>query len=226
MRICASIMESTIEGFVEKASLAKGADLIEIRVDGLKEQSPLLAEELLRRIKDVVEVPVILTNRGRNEGGAFRGTEEERVGIIQRCIDLVDLVDVEYSTERALRDGIIRELKEAGGEVIVSYHDFKGTPDKEEMLALLRSEHEAGADIAKLAVTAKTYDDVLSLLYVTNKASKEGRVVTISMGDVGRLSRIAAPFFGSEITYASVGRVVAPGQMELNELKRILEVLG
>ncbi|MFQ5815589.1 MAG: type I 3-dehydroquinate dehydratase [Candidatus Hydrothermarchaeaceae archaeon] len=226
MRVCASIMEPTIEGFVEKASMARGADMIEVRADGLTGQSAPQVEELLRSIKGLRDVPVILTNRSKSEGGAFEGSEKRRIAILLRCMSLADLVDVEYTAEKGLRDGVIEEAKEGGTEVIVSQHDFKATPDENEMLSMLRKGLEAGADIAKLAVTANSVGDVLSLLNVTSEARKEGRVITIAMGEIGRLSRIAAPLFGSEITYASVGEAVAPGQLELNELKTILEALA
>ncbi len=226
MRICASIMEPTIDEFMEKAVLAMGADMMEIRADGLREQTASRVEELLRRVKGLREVPVILTNRSKKEGGAFRGSEKNRIAILKQCMSLADLVDVEYSADRKLRDGLIKEAKDEGVSVIVSSHDFKATPSEKEMLDLLRKEHRAGADIAKLAVTANSVEDVLSLLNVTSKASKEGRVCTIAMGEIGRISRVAAPFFGSEITYAYVGEAVAPGQLELGELKRILGALA
>lgn len=225
MRICASIMEPTIEDFMEKAALATAADLIEVRADGLREQNASQVEELLRRIQGLQEVPVILTNRSKKEGGAFRGNEKERIDILKQCMSLADLVDVEYTAEQRLRDAVIKEAKKEGIDVIVSLHNFKATPSEKEMLDLLKRELEIGADIAKLAVTANSAEDVLSLLNVTSRARKHGRVCTIAMGEIGRISRVAAPFFGSEFTYAYVGEAVASGQLELGELRRLMEAL-
>lgn len=226
MRVCASIMEPTIAGFMEKATQARDADMIEVRADGLAEQSASQVEELLRKIKGMRDVPVILTLRSRKEGGAFKGSEEERINILRRCMSLADLVDVELTAEKKLRDAVINEAREGGCEVIVSYHDFTATPSEKEMLGIIEKEFKAGAGIAKLAVMAKSMEDVLLLLNATSKARKMGRVCTISMGEVGRLSRIAAPLLGSDITYAYVGEAVAPGQLELGELRRILEALS
>lgn len=47
------------------------------------------------------------------------------------------------------------------------------------------------------------------------------------MGEKGRFSRIAAPLFGSLISYVSLpgGRETAPGQLTLDEMKRAAEIL-
>lgn len=226
MRVCASLMEPTIESFMQKATLARGADIIEVRADGLEEQSASQVEELLRRIKGLREVPVILTIRSKKEGGAFKGSEKERIEIIEQCMSLADLVDIEFSTEKKSRGSVIKEAKEEGIDVIVSSHDFKATPSEKEMLDVLKKELKAGADIAKLAVMANSMEDVLRLLSVTIRARKMGRICTIAMGELGKISRVAAPVFGSEITYAYVGEAVALGQLELGELKTMLEALS
>ncbi len=225
MKVCASIMEPTIEKFMEKAGMARDADLIEVRADGLTDQSPSQVEELLRSIKGLRDVPLILTNRSKSEGGGFKGSEEARIEILMRGLSIADVVDIEFSAEESLRDKLISRAKEGGTEVIVSHHDFESIPSEDEMMDILEKELSIGADLAKMAVTASSPDDVLSLLNVTRKASKKGRIITIAMGDAGRLSRIAAPLLGSEITYASVGKTVAPGQLELDELNTILEAL-
>jgi len=225
MKVCASIMEPTIEKFMEKAEMAKAADIIEVRADGLSEQTPSQVEELLQSIKRLGNVPVILTNRSKAEGGGFNGSEEARIEILLQCLNIADVVDVEFSAEEELRDNAIVKAKEKGIEVIVSHHDFERTPSEEEMMGTLEKMLSIGADMAKMAVTANSPDDVLRLLNVTRKASKKGKVITIAMGDEGRISRIVAPLMGSEITYASVGEAVAPGQLQLNELKTILEAM-
>jgi 3-dehydroquinate dehydratase-1 len=54
-----------------------------------------------------------------------------------------------------------------------------------------------------------------------------GRLVAIGMGDLGRISRIVAPFLGAEFTYASLNEDVAtaPGQISYEKLNKfILEI--
>ncbi|MEE8167726.1 MAG: type I 3-dehydroquinate dehydratase [Candidatus Hydrothermarchaeales archaeon] len=225
MQICASIMEETVEGFLGAVASAKEADLVEIRADGLAKQTRGEVERLLRSVKGLVGMPLILTNRTKKEGGNFKGSEKERIEVLLRCMSLADFVDIEYNTDGRLRSSAIQEAKDEGVTLIISYHDFASTPADKEMLDILKKESALGADIAKLAVTANSMEDVLRLLEVTRKASEKSRVCTIAMGELGRISRIMAPFFGSEITYASVGKATAPGQLTVKEVKGMLEAL-
>jgi 3-dehydroquinate dehydratase-1 len=121
---------------------------------------------------------------------------------------------------------MVEEAKEGNTRVIISHHDFNSTPSEEKMLRVLRDELRAGADIAKLAVRANNMGDVLRLLEVTLEASRYGRVCTISMGEYGRLSRMASPLFGSVLTYGYVSTPTAPGQLSLVELRQALRILG
>ncbi len=224
MKICASIMEATVDAFLQTASMARGADLIELRIDGLEKQEPGEVERLLRGVKGLRDVPIILTNRPKTEGGMYRGSEKKRIELLLRCMSLADLVDIELSTKEDLREKVIQTAREGGTEVIVSHHVFDSTPPEKEMLGILKK--LSIGDIAKLAVKANSMEDVLSLLTVTLKASEKGRVCTIAMGETGRITRVIAPFFGSEITYASVGKETAPGQIPLSDLMGIMETLG
>ncbi len=110
--------------------------------------------------------------------------------------------------------------------VIISYHDFSKTPERKEILRIIEKEIKAGADYAKVAFKANSPADVLELLRITHEMSKKTDVISMSMGELGRISRIASPFFGSKITYAAVGKSTAPGQLSFEETKRILESLG
>lgn len=54
-----------------------------------------------------------------------------------------------------------------------------------------------------------------------------GRLVAIGMGELGKISRIVAPFMGAEFTYASLNdeQATAPGQINYERLNRfILEI--
>ena len=96
------------------------------------------------------------------------------------------------------------------------------------MKATLEDAFLAGADIAKLAVMPHSMRNVLDLLKVTLDARGAGRAVcTIAMGKLGKHTRVIAPFYGSVLTYASVENTMstAPGQLPVDELKKIMELL-
>ena len=68
------------EGAAKDASSADrlGADLVEVRLD-LLPKDPL---RVIREVRDATRLPIIATNRMAQEGGAFRGGEEERIDIL------------------------------------------------------------------------------------------------------------------------------------------------
>jgi 3-dehydroquinate dehydratase-1 len=223
--LCASLMEETVEAFLAVAREMEGADLLEIRVDGLRDANVSEVKRLLRNLRIQTKLPLLLTNRWEKEGGEFPGNERERIEILLEAQDLADLVDIELRSEERLRDDVIAAAKEKRIPVIVSHHDRVGTPEKEMMIQTLEEAFEVGADLAKLAVTARSRGDVLRLLEATHEASSLGPIATLAMGETGRISRIAAPFFGSRILYVAGGSPTAPGQLSLRQTKEILALL-
>jgi len=53
----------------------------------------------------------------------------------------------------------------------------------------------------------------------------EQEYVTISMGKVGKVSRITADVTGSSWSFASLDEASAPGQISLANMKKIREIL-
>ena len=170
-------------------------DLVELRLDSMERPDP--AGALAGRRK-----PAIVTCRPRREGGMFDGSEEERLRILDAAHRLgAEFIDVEW-------DAAVEPLVRARGGrgVIVSRHDFSGTPaNAAEVLAGLRA---AGGEIAKLAVATERPSDLLSLL---RAAPRDGSAIVIGMGGAGMSTRILADRFGSRWTYA--GDAIAPGQV-------------
>ncbi|MEE8402582.1 MAG: type I 3-dehydroquinate dehydratase [Candidatus Hydrothermarchaeaceae archaeon] len=233
--ICASVIAHSVDEFLKVLGNAdvRRADLIEIRADGLKVEDDAgrgyktHIKGLFRRAK-FANLPLILTVRMEKEGGVFIGTEAERVDCIKDGIKLADMVDVELRMDEGGRDEIIAAAKSKKVPVILSYHDFKKTPEDDAMMAILEEAENLGAGIAKLAVTANSRADVVRLLNVTQEMSERLKIplCTISMGELGAISRIAAPVFGSAITYGYVTKETAPGQLPVSELDSALRALG
>lgn len=227
--ICAAVTAPSIEEFLEALGNVGNADLVELRADGLETKSyKSEVIELLKRAKSLTNLSLILTVRMKDEGGAFSGTEKERVECIKSGIELADMIDIELRMNEKDRDEIIKIAKEKKVEVILSCHDFENTPSEDEMISVLTEEEAAGADIAKLAVTANFSSDVIRLLNITQEMGKKLKIplCTISMGKAGAISRIAAPIFGSAITYGYVTKETAPGQLSVSQLDSMLRAIG
>lgn len=212
-RVCIPVVETKMDDALKKiveASLV--ADLIELRVDYLKE--PDLELLLNRR-----EKPIIVTNRRREEGGRYQGHEKKRLSILREAIDIgADYVDVEMVSK-----GIKSFVKKKGKtKLILSWHDFKKTHSLKELRNLLEEMLQRGADIAKIVTLARSFEDNLKLLSLI-PYGRERKLETIAfcMGDMGRMSRIFAPLFGAPWTYASMDKnhISAPGQLTVKEIK-------
>jgi 3-dehydroquinate dehydratase-1 len=220
------------ESFVLTASTAdlgdepaarEHADAVEFRLD--------LADESAAGLESYDgQLPLIVTNRLVGEGGEAPDTPE-RLDALERAAEhpAVGAVDIELA---AVRDGpadrVIDCARRHGTRVIVSTHDFEGTPDRERLRSLLSAACERGG-VGKIAVTAKRPEDVLELLAVTRSLTAAGRTVaTVAMGESGRHSRAVAPLYGSRIGYAPVdpAAATAPGQYDLAALAALVSELG
>ena len=198
------------------------ADAVEFRMDG--------ADHPLAQLGEYDgDLPVIATNRVEWEGGEAADSVARLDALADAAtIPAVCAVDVEL---RSLRERDLLHLVELAHDhdtsIIASFHDFSGTPSRDEMGDLLASATERG-DIGKLAVTAETRGDVLSLLSVTNEFADLGApIATMAMGEAGRHSRAVAPLYGSVIGYAPVdaARATAPGQYDLETLSSLIRAL-
>ncbi|MFA4957385.1 MAG: type I 3-dehydroquinate dehydratase [Candidatus Methanoperedens sp.] len=213
-----SVIAAIGENPVSCAKKAKqlGADILELRIDLLSQNRQRVLEELKK-----VGLPVIITNRMKDQGGSWQGDEEERIRELLLLLPLADAVDIELCASD--RDIVVNKARNAGKTIIISTHDFQKTPDNIVMDGIIRESLEAGADIAKLAVMPGSLCDVLRLLEVTLHA--KGPVCTIAMGDTGKHSRIIAPVYGSVMTYGYVDTPTAPGQLRIDEMKNLLKML-
>lgn len=206
-----------------RAALLQGADIVEIRLDLLGIKDTKSALEMIAEVKAAVNLPCIATNRLPIDGGKWEGPEEKRIQLLLDILPVVDAVDVELAAAPDLREKLISTAHELGKTVIVSHHDFNGTPSMDKIKDMLEMAWQSGGDIAKFAVKANSSADTINLLQVTHEATRP--VCLIAMGDLGKHTRAIAPFYGSVLTYGSVGEAVAPGQLSIAELKRMMKVL-
>ncbi len=209
---------------------AAGPDLVEWRVDLAGE---LLADHdaLLRVGRDLVDaldgLPLLVTVRTRGQGGAAELTDEQYLAVLATLVEsrVADLVDVELSLGDQTVGRAVRLAHGAGVRVVVSHHDWETTPTRKALLTLLTDMVDAGADVAKIAVTPHGPDDLLTLLRATREAADEVPVIAVAMGDLGAAVRLAGGVFGSAATFATVGEASAPGQLDLHTVTAVLDVL-
>ena len=207
----------------------QGADAIELRIDLLNEEDRNIKK--LHEFVSQLEVPVIATNRRKAEGGAFSGTEAERIALLNSILDTVniDAVDLELSSPPKEKQLLVEKAKSLRVPVIFSFHDFTGTPPRADLEGIVTRMYDEGASIVKIAVAPQTFGDALLLLDLTYTLTQAGKAVTtIGMGTVGKHLRVIAPLYGSVLTYGFIEgeEAVAPGQFSVKELRSMMEHLG
>ncbi len=206
-------------------------DMVEWRADwfeGIRDEKRMLwFLEGLRR--EIGEAPLLFTIRTMKEGGALDIEPEEYLAVNKFVVKsgFVDLVDFELFTGDDYVKELIETAHESGVKVILSSHDFAKTPEYDDMKGRLLKMQDLGADLLKLAVMPVKRRDVLTLLEVTEEVSRiaEKPIVTMSMSMKGMISRLSGEFFGSVMTFGSVGEGSAPGQMNLNDLHEVLNAI-
>ena len=186
-RLCITVTGKTMAELRERRDAASDADLIELRVDTVRD--PSAAAALAGRRK-----PVIFTCRPMWEGGYFTGSEDERRRLLSDAQRLgAEYIDVEW---QARFDDLI--ATRGGQGVIVSTHDFDGVPvDLATRAATMRG---TGAEVVKVSVTAKRLCDCLPLVDLGRASTTP--MVLVAMGEAGLPSRVLATRFGSCWSYA------------------------
>jgi len=213
--VCVSLIEETLTDMLSEAEQTE-ADLVELRLDYLKKDFDTT------KIREI-EKPVIATCMPNWEGGLFAGSEKERIKLLEESLPYIQYITIELNTEEKLRDDLIKKAKDAKVKVIVAFHDFEKTPSLDEIKKILGKESDACADVAKVAFMPKNTQDVLNVIKATVESDSPSDVITLSMGELGKASRIVCPLLGSMLTYASASenKKAAAGQLTVRELKKV-----
>ena len=231
--ICVPVMEREKEKIITEITYLtqSPADMIEWRVDAFENFSDFnTVREILETVAPVLGEKLFLyTFRSKKQGGEAQPEGEMLADLHDLAAEsgCVDLIDLEYFEEKKpLRK--IKQLQEKGVKVVASHHDFEETPPKDVMKMLLERMCAGGADIVKLAVMPASAKDVLNLLEVTEEFKRENGdtpVITMSMGQLGGISRLCGETFGSCVTFGANKKCSAPGQYGMQDMAMTFHVI-
>lgn len=222
MKLIVSVMPRSLEeAQALDATRYLDADIIEWRADYLPKEAilqvaPAIFEKFAGR-------ELVFTLRTRSEGGEIDLSPEEYIHLIKEVAQFYqpDYIDFEYDSYK----DVFEEMLDFPN-LVLSYHNFQETP--ENMMEILSELTILNPKLVKVAVMAHTEQDVLDLMNYTRgfkTLNPEQEYVTISMGKVGKVSRITADVTGSSWSFASLDEVSAPGQISLASMKKIREIL-
>ncbi|MGS4810155.1 type I 3-dehydroquinate dehydratase [Streptococcus sp. Z554] len=223
MKLIVSVMPRSIEEAQAIDVLRyQDADIIEWRADFLPKEAilqvaPAIFEKFAGR-------ELVFTLRTRAEGGQIELSSEEYVQMIKEVAQLYqpDYIDFEYFRYKDVFDQMLDFPN-----LVLSYHNFQETP--ENLMEILSELTSLNPKIVKIAVMANTEQDVLDLMNFTRgfkTLNPEQEYVTISMGKVGKVSRITSDVTGSSWSFASLDEASAPGQISLSSMTKIREILN
>lgn len=233
-KVCVSIIERTDEGILKvakKLALSK-TDIIEWRVDYYEDiENNANTAALLKKLRKITgEIPLLFTFRTSDEGGEREISGEKYISIIKNAIEsgCIDLADVELFMYNNDAKPLFEAAKEYNVKIVGSNHDFEKTPEISDILSRLEKMQEIGCDIAKIALMPQKKEDVVRLISATVMADEklDIPIITMSMGRLGAISRIAGGTFGSTVTFASLDKASAPGQMDIDKMKSILQIMS
>lgn len=222
--VCVSVACENVTGALDMAKRSESqADVIEIRLDSL------FQPEIEPFVKQLTK-PLLFTNRPEWEGGSFKGPEAARIALLLQAIQQnCALVDLELKTAPELRGELLDVLlKHPQTGLIVSWHDFSGTPSRAELGEILQQQMESGAHIGKIVTTANDHKDVLRILNLLAIAAENNfPLIAFCMGAIGKISRLATTKLGGYMTYAAPdgGKETAPGQVPVSVMREILSRL-
>ncbi|CAI2616936.1 3-dehydroquinate dehydratase [Apilactobacillus kunkeei] len=198
-------------------------DLIEWRIDYLKDFSLANLIECNRIVRQV-KIPLILTLRSVEEGG--NSIELDYHDLLNRSIETLDFDILDVEIDKKV-DELITKVHQNNRCVIASHHDLKNRLDERGIIEKFKLMNDHDADIVKVAIMPKNEKGVLALMQASLVANDELDIpiVSMSMGEKGMISRIIPSNFGSSISFSSLAKSSAPGQIQVDELKRMIDTL-
>lgn len=207
------------------------ADLAEFRIDLLnfasdRKQVIALGHEL----KQILGTkPLIATIRTHNEGGQLTISDADYGKTYQAYLQqpFMDMLDVEMFRDQQIVNDTVKMAHAKKVLIVMSNHDFQKTPPESEIIKRLLQQDELGADILKIAVMPQNKQDVFTLMNATLKVSQQSKkpLLTMSMGKLGTISRIATANMGGSFSFGMIGEASAPGQIDVTQLKQFLKTV-
>jgi len=218
-RICVAIAAHNPVDMVQKADqIVRENSFIEFRLDYLSKPA-LGLQKLKTFIEFHPEALIVATCRRAACGGKFRGSIASEIDVLAKAANLgCHLVDLELETAVHMRQADFNRLRRSGANLILSFHDFRGTRKLEETFAKMR---QYPADFFKIVTTANSlYDNVVMMKFL-EKYSHSHSMIGLCMGEQGVISRVLCVRAGSQFTFASVnpGEETAPGQLTARALR-------
>lgn len=191
-------LSSLNKDLINQANIKKNIDLIEIRSD-------LFTLDEIFKSKKLLKKPLIFTLK--KEDINFFNIK------ILRKINF-DYIDLEYSRQNYY---FIQKIKKnfPDKKIILSFHSFEKNLNLEKIFLQMKP---FNPNIYKIAIYAHSSIDSLKMVLFTKKIASKYNFCGIAMGEKGIITRIL--YKNSYFCYVYLNKKTAPGQLDLNTLKK------
>jgi len=209
--ICVAISD---KDYRKCLTLLQEVDMAEIRLDLTDFDNEIIGLVFTQ------DIPLIATCRPEKVGLNVQQTR------LKKAIESgAKYVDIEIEAPEKQRKELIEYARKKDCKVIISYHNYEETPGMRELFAIADECYKLGADIAKIATMVNSSSDNARIMSLY---SVEKPIVALGMGALGKVTRIAAPLFGAEFTFAAddSGKETAPGQIAYSSMKELFEKIS
>ena len=202
--ICVAISDKSIK---KCQAILDRVEMAEIRID-----LTLFGPDEIKKVFSH-PTPTIATCRPDSLG------KEKQLELLCLAIESgAKYVDIEIESDQ--KQKIIDVARKHNCRVIVSYHNFNETPGLKKLFQITDECFAAEADVAKIVTMVNSQADCARLLSLYSNSKP---MVVLGMGEMGKITRIMAPFLGAEFTFAAMdeGKETAPGQIPYLKMKEI-----
>jgi 3-dehydroquinate dehydratase / shikimate dehydrogenase len=199
-RICIAMGFSDPQKLLESARREAngGESLLEFRLDYLPAPEQGLAV-IKKFLASRPECAILATCRRHQNHGKFNGSIEDQLRILHSAVDAgARAVDVEIESAENVGDRL--DSLRSNARLILSYHNYEGTPSPD---AVLRRMLRVPADAYKIVTTARKPSDNYRVLALA-KSHPRTPLIVLAMGEIGFPTRVLSPAWGALFTYASL----------------------
>lgn len=197
-----------------------GERFFEVRLDYLAspEQGVAAIRKFLSRHSDCT---ILATCRRHQNHGRFNGSIEDQLRILEAAIEAgAKAIDIEIESAENCA-GRIEGLR-SRAYLLISYHNYSGTPPLD---PLLRRMSRLPSDGYKIVTTARKPSDNSRVLALARTYAKTPMVL-LAMGETGFPTRVLSTALGGLYTYAAptTAEGTASGQVCARQLRHLYRV--
>lgn len=139
-----------------------------------------------------------------------------------------DCVDIGLEMPLESRNWLMSLAMNKGCLTILSYHNYKYTPETAELIRIADGAYQAGADMVKIVTTAESVDDAARVISLYDSGRyKNDTLIAFAMGFKGVASRLDSYTHGAPLFYMAPrrGKETANGQLCYSDFTKPKEII-